>query len=222
MTFTNLHERFENAKKQMPVVGILRDIPVGQEEACIQTAAACGLSLLEVTMNTKDAPTIIQSLRHFADSYGITVGAGTVRSMEDLINAYDAGALFIVTPTMVPEIIGHCVEELKLPIIPGALTPTEIETAFQNGASCVKVFPIQAMGGPTYIRELRGPFRDIPLLACGGVNAENAAAYLQSGADLLAFGGSIFAPHLMEVGDWETIGNRLKELLNAVRDVLKE
>lgn len=206
---------FAEAKAKMPVVGILRDIPAGAERVCAETAAREGLSIIEVTMNTPGAAGILTELRQACEPLGIVTGAGTVRTMADLKTAAKAGAQFIVSPTTFPEIVKETVK-LGLPSIPGAATPTEVETAFRAGATCVKVFPVGAFGGPKYIKELRGPFRDIPLLACGGVNPENARAYLEAGANLLAFGGSIFNAGLMQTGDWAEIAQRLRSLLSEV------
>ena len=202
--------------KPMPVVGILRDIPQGAEEACVKTAAQCGLKAIEVTMNTANAAEIIASLKTAAKPHGITVGAGTVRHGHDLEKALAAGAEFIVTPNTRNEIIRlSCTA--GIPIIPGALTPTEVQKAFDLGATAVKIFPVNCVGGPEYIKALRGPFRDIPLMACGGVNAENVQDYLKAGANFVSFGGSIFDPKLMTKGDWKTIEDKLGKLLAAIK-----
>lgn len=200
----------------MPVIGILRDIPKGSEEICIKTAVNCGLRAIEVTMNTEGAADIISVMKEAAKPYDIKVGAGTVRHDKDLNAALSAGASFIVTPNTRSNIIRTAAGS-NTPIIPGALTPTEVQKAFDLGATAVKIFPVDCVGGPQYIKALRGPFRDIPLLACSGVNPENAADYIKAGANLLAFGGSIFSAKLMKEGNWEEIGKRLNVLLNAVR-----
>lgn len=205
---------FNKAVKKMPVIGILRDIPLGQEKECVRTSVAQGLTLIEVTMNTKNAIEILKTLKEAAKETELVVGAGTVRTLEELNLALDAGAGFIVSPTTIPEIIEKG-NSLGIPMIPGALTPTEIEIAYRAGATCVKVFPVDALGGPSYIKSLRGPFRDIPLLACGGVHTENAKTYFDASANLLAFGGSIFKPSLMNAGEWDEIGKNLKEFLIA-------
>lgn len=202
--------------REVPVVGILRDIPEGSEEACAKTAAACGLKAIEVTMNTSAATQIISKLKSFSAPFGIRVGAGTVRNLGDLEKALAASAEFIVSPNSVKEVIETCVRE-GIPDIPGALTPTEVQFAYDCGATCVKVFPVGNVGGSSYIKALRGPFRDIPLLACGGVSAANVAEYLRCGSDLVAFGGSIFKPALMKSGDWETIGKNLAEFIGNAR-----
>ncbi len=200
----------------MPVVGILRDIPQGAEEACVKIAAQCGLKAIEVTMNTANAAEIIAALKTAAKPLNIAVGAGTVRHGHDLEKALAAGAEFIVTPNTRNEIIRlSCTA--GVPIIPGALTPTEVQKAFDLGASAVKIFPVNCVGGPEYIKALRGPFRDIPLMACGGVNPENAQAYFKAGANLVSFGASIFDPKLMAAGDWKTIAEKLNKLLDAIK-----
>lgn len=204
----------------MPVIGILRDIPRGAEEACIKTALSCGLRAIEVTMNTDGAVEILRNLKTLAKPYDdLKVGAGTVRHISEYQKAVYAGAAFIVTPNSRKDVIKTADSE-NIPIIPGALTPTEVQKAYDLGATAVKIFPVNCVGGPEYIKALRGPYRDIPLLACGGVNAENAASYIKAGADLLAFGGSIFSPKLMAEGNWDEIGKRLKTLLDAVRAVI--
>ena len=206
--------------KPMPVIGILRDIPRGAEEACIKTALNCGLRAIEVTMNTDGAVEILKNLKTLAKPYDdLKVGAGTVRHISEYQKAVYAGAAFIVTPNSRKDVIKTADSE-NIPIIPGALTPTEVQKAYDLGATAVKIFPVNCVGGPEYIKALRGPYRDIPLLACGGVNAENAASYIKAGADLLAFGGSIFSPKLMAEGNWDEIGKRLKTLLDAVRAVI--
>ena len=201
--------------KPMPVVGILRDIPQGAEEACVKTAAKCGLKAIEVTMNTAAAEEIIATIKAHAKPLGIAVGAGTVRHGHDLEKAIGAGAEFIVTPNTRNEII-RLSATARIPIIPGALTPTEVQKAFDLGATAVKIFPVNCVGGPEYIKALRGPFRDIPLMACGGVNAENAQAYLKAGSNLVSFGASIFNPTLMKENKWDEIETRLTKLLAAI------
>ncbi|MDR1759041.1 MAG: bifunctional 4-hydroxy-2-oxoglutarate aldolase/2-dehydro-3-deoxy-phosphogluconate aldolase [Fibrobacter sp.] len=204
-----------NKLSKAPVIGILRDIPQGQELSCIQSAFNGGLKAIEVTMNTPGAVSILKELKKYAAEREILVGAGTVRTLQDLDSALNAGAEFIVSPSTIPEVIREGVRA-HIPMIPGALTPTEVQTAFDLGATCVKIFPVRALGGADYIKELRGPFRDIKLLACGGVHRENARAFLNAGTDLLAIGGSIFKPELMHAGMWNEIEDKLKDFMSAL------
>jgi len=153
-------------------------------------ATASGLGFLEVAMNTEGAADQIRFLRDRLDG-NCQVGAGTVLSTAQAREAVAAGATFLVSPCLVPEVQEWAVEN-DIPTLPGALTPAEIWNAHLAGAAVVKVFPARSAGGPSYFRELRGPFREVPLLACGGVSAENAGDFMESGADVLAFGGSVF------------------------------
>ena len=133
--------------------------------------------------------------------------------------AFHASSMHI-TLNSVEEVIRKCVEK-NIPDIPGALSPTEVQNAYDWGATCVKIFPVGNVGGPSYIRALRGPFRDIPLLACGGVSNENVADYFKNGANLVAFGASIFKPSLMQASDWETIGTNLSKFIEIVKSAIR-
>ena len=207
-------QRFLSSLRLNPFVGILRGLPLSQVEACAAACQAAGLSCIEIPLNTPGAAESLAALRAVCAPLGLTVGAGTVRTRGDLQTALEAGAQFIVSPNTLEAVVRSCVER-GLPCFPGALTPTEVEYAWRLGATAVKVFPIGAMGGVQYVKELRGPFRDIPLLACGGVNTSNAAEYLRAGCDLLAFGGSIFSMARMEAGAWAQIQSDIKKLREA-------
>ena len=187
-------ERFDD----LPVVGILRGFAC---DHAAEIGAACrdgGLSCIEVTMNSPDAPAQIETLRRACD--GMNVGAGTVRSLKELHVALDAGACFIVTPIVVPDVIAAC-RERGVPVLPGAYTPTEIHACLAAGADLVKVFPAETLG-PAYIRAVRGPLDGARLLATGGVTPENAAAYRAAGAAGVGVGSPLFAHDRMEARDW--------------------
>ncbi len=209
-----MHSTLPDLLRTNPFVGIARGLPATQASACARMCITTGLSCIEVPLNTPAADQALSALAQECLNLNIMVGAGTVRTSADLGTALAAGAQFIVSPNTNADVIQECVAR-NIPCFPGALTPTEIETAFRLGATAVKVFPVGALGGVSYIKELRGPFRDIPLLACGGVSTANAAAYLEAGCDLLAFGGSIFAPQAMQQGQWDLIGEKVAQLLRA-------
>ena len=209
-----MNSTFLEKLRANPFVGILRGLPLSQVEACAHACQAAGLGCIEIPLNTPGAAESLAALRAVCTPLGLTVGAGTVRTLGDLQTALEAGAEFIVSPNTMEAVVRSCVER-GLPCFPGALTPTEVEYAWRLGATAVKVFPIGAMGGEQYVKELRGPFRDIPLLACGGVNTSNAAAYLRAGCDLLAFGGSIFSVARMEAGAWADIEADIRLLREA-------
>lgn len=176
------------------------------------TLVSGGIETFEVTLNTPGALEMITRLRSVTGDR-LMIGAGTVLRVDQVRAALDAGATFVVSPTFVPAVVDACVER-GVPVFPGAWTPTEVYAAWQAGATMVKLFPAQALG-PSYVRELRGPFSDIDLLACGGVRPSNIADYFQAGAAGAAFGGSVFHPDRLAAGDFAAIETDLRELVQA-------
>lgn len=196
--------------KKLPIMGILRGVKESSIEPLTETAFTAGLRTIEIAMNTEDAHLLIKHMVR-ASKKRLTIGAGTVLSKDDLKKALDAGATFIVLPTLVREIVEECVKS-KIPVFPGALTPQEIYNAQASGATMVKVFPAKFFG-PAYFKEIKGPFQDIELLACGGVTPENIRLFISSGASAVAFGGSIFKKEWIETGKFQQIGERIKALI---------
>ena len=199
--------------KTLPILGILRGISAQDVSPITETSISAGLKTLEITMNTAGACDLIKAMSKAADGR-LSVGAGTVLSVDEVKAALDAGAEFIVAPVFDPEVVSFCVKK-KIPVFPGALTPQEIYAAWQGGATMVKVFPSQFFG-PAYFKEIKGPFQDIELLACGGVTAENIGEYFRCGASAVAFGGSIFRKDWMKEKRFEVIGAQIKELIDRV------
>jgi 2-dehydro-3-deoxyphosphogluconate aldolase/(4S)-4-hydroxy-2-oxoglutarate aldolase len=128
------------------------------------------------------------------------VGAGTVTTIELLDQALAAGATFIVTPAVLPDVIRACVER-KVPVLPGAMTPTEILTAWRLGSTMVKVFPADQLG-PGHIKAVKAPFPEIPLMPTGGVTVETLPAFKKAGADAFGVGGPLFDPKQVAAGNW--------------------
>jgi len=174
-----------------------------------------GLRFVEVAMNTPDAASQISVLSRELEGFA-EVGAGTVLTTEQARIAHQAGATFLVSPCLSREVQDYA-DQHDLPTLPGAFTPQEVWNVDRAGAAMVKLFPAKSAGGPAYVKELRGPFRDIPLLACGGVSPQTAGEYLAAGADALAFGGSVFAPARLARGDFEAIAADLGALISACR-----
>ena len=178
-----------NAFRKLPILGIVRGIGKKDLEPLFDAALGGGLRAIEITMNTPDAPALIRSaVRGYKKD--MAIGAGTVVNLKNFNEALRSGASFIVAPVADETIISAAVRR-KVPIFPGALTPGEIYRAWNLGATMVKVFPAGLLG-PDYFKEMKGPFRDIELLACGGVTAENLPSYFASGASAVSFGASIF------------------------------
>jgi len=200
--------------KNLPIIGILRGVEEPLIEPLIDTAFTAGLRTLEITMNTKDAPTLIKKMVK-ASKGRIFVGAGTVLSMRGLKDALASGASFIVMPTCEPEIVNYCVKN-KVPVFPGALTPQEILNAWKLGPTMIKVFPAKFFGA-SYVKEVKGPLNEIELLACGGITPENSKDFFKAGASAIAFGGSVFKKEWLLNKDFKKIGASIKTLVDSYK-----
>ena len=174
-----------------------------------QAVAEGGMSLIEITWNSSQAPELISQLR--SELPTCIIGTGTILNREQLQQAIAAGAQFLFTPHVDTKLIELAIAE-GVPMIPGALSPTEIITAWQAGASCVKVFPIQAVGGASYIKALQGPLGSIPLIPTGGVTLENAQELITAGAIAVGLAGDLFPKALIANGNWKAIAQRAKLL----------
>lgn len=184
-------------------IGIARGIPEHNLLPAFQAALEGGFYYLEITMNTPDAVKLISvAAREFNGK--AQIGAGTVTNLNEAKEALKAGAQFIISPVVNLEVIGYC-RNHNIPVFPGALTPTEILNAWKAGATMVKVFPVKAMGGPDYIKELKAPFTNVKLLACGGVTPQNLPDYIQAGTDGIGIGGQLFRKEWIESCDYESI-----------------
>jgi len=189
-----------------PIVGILRGFPLELTREIARESANAGLLALEVTMNTTGATEQIAALVQDVGDR-LCVGAGTVTSVEEFRAARDAGAGFIVTPNLDLDVLRLC-QEAGIPAFPGAMTPTEIVTAWTHGATMVKLFPAGALG-PGYLKAVKAPLDRIPLLPTGGVSLENAAAFLAAGASGFGVGSPLFARARMEARDWAWLRERI-------------
>jgi 2-dehydro-3-deoxyphosphogluconate aldolase/(4S)-4-hydroxy-2-oxoglutarate aldolase len=201
--------------KELPIMGILRGAEPDLIEPLTDTVISAGLKTIEITMNTEGAAELIKQTVKAAKNR-LTIGAGTVLTLDDLHKALDAGATFIVLPVLVEDVVGYCVKN-KIPVFPGALTPQEIYNAWRAGATMVKVFPAKFFG-PPYIKEMKGPFRDIELLACGGVTPANVGQFISSGASSVAFGGSVFKKELLKNRDFKAIEKSIASLILAYQN----
>jgi len=161
-----------------------------------------GIRAIEFTLTNRAAFTVIEEVRAALPD-GVLVGAGTVLDAEDALISILAGAQFLVTPAYLPAVI-DCGRAHGIPVVCGALTPTEILAAWQGGADLVKVFPVGRLG-PAYVKDLRGPLPDIPLVPTGGVNLENCAAFLDAGAYTVAVGSSLVDPQRVAQEDWQSL-----------------
>jgi 2-dehydro-3-deoxyphosphogluconate aldolase/(4S)-4-hydroxy-2-oxoglutarate aldolase len=199
---------------EMPVIGILRNVPLPEIEAILPYYIKAGFTNLEVTMNSTGAEEMI---RHLSENYpSLNIGAGTVCDKNDLKRAVKAGASFIVTPVVDEKVIKKCVK-WRIPIFPGAFSPLEIYSASKYGATGVKVFPANHLG-PSYIKDVLAPFQHLKLYPTGGVNLENISAYFKAGAKGLGMGGTLFLASLLETKDYENLGLHFEKVAMAVNN----
>jgi 2-dehydro-3-deoxyphosphogluconate aldolase / (4S)-4-hydroxy-2-oxoglutarate aldolase len=176
------------AIKQHKIISIIRGVPGDYVPEIFDALYEGGIRLVEVTLNTDNALELIAELSKRYEGE-LLIGAGTVMDEESARLAINAGAKFILTPILdIPTI--HAVKERGAVCISGALTPTEIYTAFTHGSDLVKVFPAGPMGAG-YIKDLKGPMPQIPLVPTGGIDVSNAPHYLQAGAVALGIGSSL-------------------------------
>jgi 2-dehydro-3-deoxyphosphogluconate aldolase / (4S)-4-hydroxy-2-oxoglutarate aldolase len=173
--------------KNAPVVAILRR-PKVDIQRCVKLLIENGIRFIEITMESEDAESFLRSTKQ-QETDQVTFGAGTVTTLALAKKAIFAGAKFLVSPNFNPEVIRFA-RDHELPIFCGAMTPTEIFAAYETGADAVKVFPAGALG-PQYIKELRGPFPEIPLLATGGIGVSNAALFFEAGATAIGVGSAL-------------------------------
>lgn len=192
------------------VIAISRGTAGSALDKLIQALQAGGIKLAEITLNSPDALKSISRLREKYDGI-IHIGAGTVLNLESAKEAVFAGAEFIVTPNIDKEVIEYCVSR-DLFITPGALTPSEIVEAIKYGSKYVKLFPVGSMG-TGYLKDVLASLSEAKIVAVGGINAGNAAGYLESGAIGLGVGGSLC--RVPEDGDYSKVTVYAKELLAA-------
>jgi 2-dehydro-3-deoxyphosphogluconate aldolase/(4S)-4-hydroxy-2-oxoglutarate aldolase len=176
---------------------------------------ASGLQAIEITMNTEHALKTVSDNRSSV-APGKLLGIGTIRNLNEAKKAVDAGAMFLVTPNTDTEVIKYA-RSRSVPVISGALTPTEVYTAWSAGAEMIKVFPCRTFG-PQYIRELLGPYDQVPLVAVGGVNIDNVNEYFEAGARAVGVSSSLFGSNALKEKDIDEIARNVKKFLNLCPD----
>ncbi|MEB3281325.1 MAG: bifunctional 4-hydroxy-2-oxoglutarate aldolase/2-dehydro-3-deoxy-phosphogluconate aldolase [Lyngbya sp.] len=191
------------------VIAVIRspNLELGTQMAA--SIANGGIRLIEITWNSDRPTELIAKL--CSQLPNCTIGAGTLLTKEDIKQAVDCGAEFLFTPHTNPLLIEEA-KSLDIPIIPGALSPTEIVNAWQAGASCVKVFPISTLGGVAYIKSLQGPLGEIPLIPTGGVTLENAQAFIKAGAIAVGLSSQLFPSSLLAEHNWKAIAKQAQIL----------
>ena len=196
------------------LIGIIRMKRYHHAVEIAESLARGGLTVLEYTMSGEGAIDCVAEVRATLGER-VCVGAGTVLDAAAAEAAIAAGARFLVTPAVVPDVI-EVGRRRNVPVICGALTPTEVLAATRAGADLVKIFPAR-LGGPAYIRDLLGPFPQMKFVATGGVSAENARAYLDAGAVAVAVGGNLVSEQAVNEGRWAAIEANARDCVEAVK-----
>src|SRR2546423_9528214 len=189
------------------IIGVVREETIEAATAVADAYARNGIRIIEITMTSPDPLELIAVLAERYAAQNAIIAAGTIRSSSDAALARRAGAQIIVSPHTDVRVIEYA-NENELLCVAGASTPSEIIRAWEAGADVVKVYPAQHLGGADYIRTIRGPIRDVPMLAGGPVPLDQIDSYLDAGCVAVNLGASLAVPDLVNTRQWEEIGRR--------------
>ena len=199
-------------------IGILPSVRVTSRDLAVfaaETVYASGIPIAEITMTTPGALEVINDL---ATRYpDLAVGAGTVLDEEMVRRCIDAGARFITSPGFIPEVVAYA-KKMDVVTLPGALTPTEVIAAWKAGSDFVKIFPTGHVGGVQYVRALKVPLPQIPLIASGGVNQLTATDFILAGATAIGMGGELLPKEALHFRQEDRIRELASRFLGMVRD----
>ncbi len=200
--------------EQTGLIPVLRARNAAQAHAVVKAMIAGGVTVVEVTMTVPGALDVLMELKH---EYGVKLllGSGTVTTAAQAEATIEAGAEFVVSPSLHLDVIAATKARNKLSI-PGALTPTEVITAWEAGADFVKVFPCAAMGGPSYLKSLLAPFPQLRLIPTGGVTLQTAESYLRAGARALGVGSDLVNLDAIDAGTPEAITETARAYLRIL------
>ena len=196
------------------IIPVVRAQSGDEALAAVDAICAGGIPILEITMTVPGAVKIIKELTKRLGDEAL-IGAGTVLDSETARQCIDAGARFVVSPSLDVPTIDAC-RSLRVPVFPGAMTPTEVVTAWKAGADAVKVFPANAVGGATYLKSLRAPLPQIELIPTGGVSLTNVAEFMAAGALAVGVGADLVNLDAVRNGDVASITAKAREYVSAV------
>jgi 2-dehydro-3-deoxyphosphogluconate aldolase/(4S)-4-hydroxy-2-oxoglutarate aldolase len=200
--------------KQLGLLAVIRGPSAELTVSMVEALVAGGVLGIEVTYSTPDAESVVRTLSaKFADQ--IVLGMGTLTKPAQALSARDAGANFIVSPVCEPELVRSMVATGLLTMA-GAFTPTEVLQAYNLGADVVKIFP-GSLGGPAYVKALKGPFPYIPMMPTGGVSAGNVADWFATGVVAVGAGSELCPPQLAKEGKFDEITRRAAEFVQVVQ-----
>jgi 2-dehydro-3-deoxyphosphogluconate aldolase/(4S)-4-hydroxy-2-oxoglutarate aldolase len=198
------------------VLPVIRAASKEEARGAIEAVRAGGIDVIEVTMTV---PGALDLIRELSEEYGsdVLIGAGTVLDPETAADCVDAGARFIISPALDLETVQFC-REHNVVVMPGALTPTEVVTAWNAGADFVKVFPAGAMGGASYLKSLKAPLPHIKLIPTGGVNLSTAGDFIRAGASAIGVGADLVDLKAVREGRAHEITENARKYLDIVRE----
>ncbi len=202
--------------ERVGLIPVLRAKNAKQAHAVVEAMLAGGVTVVEVTMTVPGAVDLLRELKK--EHSTILLGSGTVTTAKQAEATIEAGAEFVVSPSLHPEVIAATVAAGKLSI-PGALTPTEVITAERAGADYIKIFPCSAMGGASYLKSLLAPFPHLKLIPTGGVTLETAEGFIKAGARALGVGGDLVNLAAIDEGKPELITEAAKAYLQVLAKV---
>jgi 2-dehydro-3-deoxyphosphogluconate aldolase/(4S)-4-hydroxy-2-oxoglutarate aldolase len=197
----------------VPVVAILRAADAGRFLEVGRVLYEGGVRAVEVTLTSRGALEAFGRLSGELPGAAV-LGVGTVRSVGDAELAVEAGATYLVAPDFRPEVVAWAVGN-GVPVVPGALTPTEVAAAWAAGATAVKVFPVSAVGGPAYVKAVRAPLPEVPLVPTGGVGIDDIGAYLAAGAVAVGIGSPLLGDAGEPGGDLRGLAERARRAVAA-------
>jgi 2-dehydro-3-deoxyphosphogluconate aldolase/(4S)-4-hydroxy-2-oxoglutarate aldolase len=200
---------------EIGIVPVVRAASVEDATRAVEAICAGGISIIEITMTVPNAPAVIRQVVRAHGSVAL-IGAGTITTAEQAERCIAAGAQFLVSPGLSIAALSVA-RAASILAIPGALTPTELMLAQENGAKLVKIFPCGNVGGAKYLKSLKGPFPHATLIPTGGVNALNAAEYIAAGAFALGVGGELVDAAALRAGNLGKITQAARELVQAVQ-----
>jgi 2-dehydro-3-deoxyphosphogluconate aldolase/(4S)-4-hydroxy-2-oxoglutarate aldolase len=200
--------------REVGLVPVVRASSAEEALAAVEAIRAGGIPILEITLTVPGAIGIIRELTQRLGNEAL-IGAGTVLDADTAQECIDAGARFIVSPALDIPTIQLC-RRLVVPVFAGALTPTEILTAWKAGANAVKVFPANAVGGASYLKSVKAPLPQIELLPTGGVNLNTAADFIKAGAFALGIGADLVDLAALRRGDAAAITEKARQYVAAV------
>jgi 2-dehydro-3-deoxyphosphogluconate aldolase / (4S)-4-hydroxy-2-oxoglutarate aldolase len=202
---------------QVGIVPVVRASSSAEARTAAEAVSKGGIPIVEITMTVPGAVEVIRELAKSFSPDELLVGAGTVLNPEQAQRCLDAGAQFLVSPGFNAKTVALAAAEKRL-IMAGALTPTEVIAAWEAGSDFVKVFPAGNVGGPKYIKALKGPLPDVPLIPTGGVNLQTAAEFLEAGAAALGIGGELVHPGHLKSGNTEAIVDAARTFVAIVKE----